>query len=104
MRKGNPFIPEGCRTFENVSSVAGDIRQRAAITNQFKPRADGPFYVVKVEITQPVKSNIGFAGNQTGNTGGLLRGGATQVQFDESIKGADRNSFLEITSQPKPLD
>jgi hypothetical protein len=56
-----------------------------------------------MEVTQPVKSNIGFVGRQAETTGGMLRGGGTQVQFDEAIKGADRNLFLKPTSLPQVL-
>ncbi len=104
IKKGDPITPGGWASFDSVNSVAGDMRQRAAITNQFKPDSDGPFYVVEMVITQPVKSNIGFVGKQTENTGELLRGGATQVQFDEAIKAADRNYFLKIISKPKLLN
>ncbi len=103
IKKGDPITPGGWATFDNIGSVAGDMRQRAAITSQFKPASDGPFYVIEMEITRPVNSSIGFVGKQTDTTGGLLRGGGTQVQFDESIKGADRNFFLKPTSQPKVL-
>ena len=64
----------------------------------------GLFFVVEMEITQPIKSNIGFVGKQTDTTGGLLRGGGTQVQFDETITGMNRNSFIKPTTLPKPLD
>ena len=74
--------------------------QRAS---QFKPTADGPFYVVEMEITNPINSTIGFVGKQTDGTAGLLRGGGTQVQFDETVKGLNRNSFLNPVSQPKLL-
>lgn len=79
------------------------MRQQAAITSQFKRPSDGPFYVVEMEITKPVTSNVGFVGKQTETTGGLLRGGGTQVQFDETIRGIDRNGFLKPVSQPKLL-
>lgn len=89
--------------FDNVGSVAGDMRQRAAITHQFKPMIDGPFYVVQMEVTEAIKSNIGFVGKQIETSGGMLRGGGTQIQFDEAIKGADRDLFLKPTSLPKAL-
>jgi filamentous hemagglutinin len=98
------FVPGGWATFDDVKSVAVDMRQKSAITKEFKNPNDGPFFVVEMEITQPIKSNIGFVGQQTDTTGGLLRGGGTQVQFDEAIKGIDRNSFLKPTALPKPLN
>ena len=106
MRRGhvNDVVPGGWATFDDVKSVATDMRQQAAITNQFKPSSDGPFYVVEMEITQPVKSNIGFVGKQTETTGRLLRGGGTQVQFDEAIRGKDRLNFLKPVSAPQPLN
>jgi filamentous hemagglutinin len=103
IKKGDPIIPGGWATFDDVNSVAVDMRQQAAITSQFKKPTDGPFYVIEMEITQPVTSNIGFVGKQTDTTGGLLRGGGTQVQFDEAIKGMDRNTFIKAISLPKPL-
>jgi filamentous hemagglutinin len=99
-----PFVPGGWATFDDVSSTAVDMRQRSAITNQFKPTSDGPFYVVEMEVTRPVNSTIGFVGKQTEGAGGLLRGGGTQVQFDETIKGMNRNSILKPVSQPKLLN
>jgi filamentous hemagglutinin len=98
------IAPGGWATFDDVSSVAVDVRQRAAISTKFKSAADGPFYVVELEISQPLTSNIGFVGGQIGAAGGLLRGGATQVQFDEAIKGKDRWHFLKPTSSPKLLN
>jgi len=102
-RRMDVVVPGGWATFDDVKSVATDVRQRAAITSQFKPSTDGPFYVVEMEITQPVKSNVGFVGKQTETTGGSLRGGGTQVQFDEAIKGKDRQTFLKPVSVPKLL-
>ncbi len=46
--------PGGWATFDDVSTVAVDMRQRAAITTQFKNAADGPFYVVELEVSQPL--------------------------------------------------
>lgn len=103
IRKGDPIIPGGWGTFDSVSSVAGDMRQRAAITNQFKPVSDGPFYLIEMEVTQTIKSNIGFVGAQRETSSSLLRGGGTQIQFDEAINGADRNLFLKVSSGPKIL-
>ena len=104
IKKGDQIIPGGWATFDSVNSTAVDMRQRAAITSQFKPTSGGPFYVVEMEITLPVKSNIGFVGKQTETTGSLLRGGGTQVQFDEAIKGVERNTFMKVISSPKPLN
>ena len=104
IKKGDPVIPGGWATFDDVSSVAADMRQRSAITTRFKNPADGPFYVVEMEITKPIQSNIGFVGKQVDPAGQVLHGGGTQVQFDETIRGADRNAFLRTTSIPKPLN
>ncbi len=93
----------GWATFDGVNYLNTDMRQRAAITSQFKPSADGPFYVVEMEITNPVKSNIGFTGMQKDQAAVTLRGGATQIQFDESIAGNKRSEFLKIVSEPKLL-
>ena len=101
--QGDAFTPGGWATFDNVSSVAIDMRQRAAITNQFKPLSDGPFYVVEMEVTHPINSNIGFVGRQTDTTGSMLRGGGTQMQFDGAIQGSDRNNFLKVISEPTVL-
>lgn len=100
IERGESFTPGGWATFDDVTSVAIDMRQRSAITGGFKDPKSGPFYVVQMEITQPVQSNIGFVGPQTDTTGGLLRGGGTQVQFDEVIKGAARNSFMRPAARP----
>ena len=102
--RGDAISPGGWATFDNLSSTAIDMRQRSAIANQFKPSTDGPFYVVEIEITRPVNSNIGFVGNQTEKSGSMLRGGGTQVQFDEAIKGKDRNDFLKVISEPRVLN
>jgi filamentous hemagglutinin len=99
-----PFTPGGWATFDNVSSIATDMRQRAAITSQFKSNSEGPFYVVEMKIIAAVNSNIGFVGKQTESDGNLLRGGGKQIQFDDSINGMDRNSFLKPVSEPKPLN
>ncbi len=104
IQKGDPFVPGGWATFDDVSSVAVDMRQKAAITNQFKKSIDGPFFVVEMEITKSVTSNVGFVGKQTDITAGLLRGGGTQVQFDETIRGVDRSIFMRPTSLPKILN
>ena len=101
--KGDAITPGGWATFDNGSSLIIDMRQRSAITSTFKPNVDGPFYLVEMEITQSVKSNIGFVGKQTETAGGMLRGGGTQVQFDEAITGKDRNAFLKVVSEPKAL-
>ncbi len=106
MRRGHmsDVVPGGWATFDDVNTVATDMRQRMAISRQFKPSSDGPFYVVEMEITQPVKSNLGFVAEQTETTGGLLRGGGTQVQFDEAIQGKDRLNFLKPASTPRRLN
>lgn len=106
IRRGrvDDVVPGGWATFDDVNSVAVDMRQKAAVTRNFKPASDGSFYVVEMEITKPVTSNIGFVGKQTDTTGGLLRGGSTQVQFDETIKGKDRHTFLKPVSTPKLLN
>ena len=80
------------------------MRQRLAINSDFKPMSKGPFFVVEMEVTQPVKSNIGFVGGQTQSIGLLSRGGGTQIHFDESIKGDNRNLFIRPISQPKILE
>ena len=103
IKKGEPIIPGGWATFDDVNSVGMDMRQRSAVLTQFKPTDTGPFSVVEMEITKPVKANVGFVGRQVESTNVLLRGGGTQVQFDESIIGASRNSFLKIASEPKNL-
>ncbi len=72
------------------SSVAGEMA--------------GKFYVVELEVTQQVKSNIGFVGGQAQRIGMLSRGDGTQIHFDESIKGDHRNFFIRPISQPKILE
>jgi hypothetical protein len=57
-----------------------------------------------MEIIQPVKSNIGFVGQQEGDVGGLMRCGGSQIQFDESISGKGRLGFLKPSSMPVPLN
>ncbi len=104
IKSGESFTPGGWATFDDVASVALDMRQRSAITGGFKDPKTGPFYVVQMEITQPVQSNIGFVGAQIDIGGGLLRGGGTQVQFDEAIKGAARNSFMRPAASPVLLN
>ena len=64
----------------------------------------GKFYVVELEVTKLLKSNIGFVGAQKEVTAGLLRGGGTQVHFDEAIKGKDRWNFFKPFSSPKLLN
>jgi filamentous hemagglutinin len=76
-----PFVPGGWVTFDEITSAAVDMRQQSAISTKCKPDADGPFYVVEMEITQPVTSNVGFVSKQTEVNGAVLRGGGTQVQF-----------------------
>ena len=98
------FVPGGWATFDDVSSLTNDMRQRLAINRDFKPTSKGPFFVVEMEVTQQVKSNIGFVGGQTQRIGMLSRGGGTQIHFDESIKGDHRNFFIRPISQPKILE
>lgn len=100
---GDTFTPGGWATFDNVSSLNLDMRQRAAITSHFKPSSGGPSFVVEMEITAPVKSNFGFAGMQKDQNLVTLRGGATQIHFDETIVGKERNAFLRLFSEPKLL-
>src|SRR5690606_7323078 len=81
----------GWATFDDVASTAVDMRQRAAITGEFKPSSDGPFFVVQLEVQRTLESNIGFAGVQVNkekfldgtvsNLGALLKGGATQAEL-----------------------
>jgi filamentous hemagglutinin len=96
--------PGGWATFDPVKSVAEDMRQRAAITRAFKPSSQGPFFVVEMEIIQPIKSNIGFVGKQESGVEGLMRGGGSQIQFDESISGKGRLKFVKPSSLPVPLN
>ncbi|MFY9479353.1 MAG: hemagglutinin repeat-containing protein [Aquabacterium sp.] len=101
----------GWATFDDVSSTAIDLRQRAAVTGEFKPSTDGPFYVVELEVQKPLASNIGFAGSQINkeklsdgtiaNLGTLLRGGATQAEF--LIPASERIQYLKPVSSPKLL-
>lgn len=74
------------------------------MTQAQKPRkVDGKLYVVELGVMQPLKSNIGFVGFQKEITGESLRGGGTQIHFDETIQGKDRWNFLKPTSSPKLL-
>lgn len=98
------IAPGGWATFDDVTSVSLDVRQRAAITTQFKNNVDGPFYLVEMEVSQPLHSNIGFVGAQREFAGANLRGGGTQIQFDQSIAGKDRWHFLKPISSPKILN
>ncbi|MEJ7805798.1 MAG: hypothetical protein WKG03_07755 [Telluria sp.] len=100
IKRGDDFTPGGWATFDDVSSISVDMRQRLAITGGFKNVKDGPFYVLEMEITRPVQSNIGFVGSQIDNGGRILRGGGSQVQFDEAIPGHSRLSFMRPTGQP----
>ncbi len=84
IKDGLPYTLGGWATFDDVDSVAVSMRQRMAISGGFKDPKDGPFYVVRVEIIKPVQANIGFVGPQTDRGGGLLRGGGSQVQLDDS--------------------
>jgi filamentous hemagglutinin len=98
-----PFVPGGWGTFDDIDSMSVDMRQRLAITSDFKPSSKGPFFTVEMEVTKPIRSSLGFVGGQTGTSGALSRGGSTQIQFDEFVKGDDRNSFLKPVSEPKIL-
>jgi len=40
------------------------MRQKTAISNDFKPSGNGPFYVVELEVQKPINANMGFAGSQ----------------------------------------
>ncbi|MCM0044458.1 MAG: hypothetical protein NBV65_07500 [Burkholderiaceae bacterium] len=91
-------------TFDDTQSLATDMRQRAAISSKFKAQWDGPFYVVEFEITQPLKSNVGFVGKQMESSGGMLRGGRTQVQIDEAVKSNERLQFMRPLGPPKQLN
>lgn len=101
----------GWATFDDVSSTAVDLRQRAAVTGEFKPSSSGPFYVVELEVQKPLESNIGFAGPQFNRerlpngevigVGTLLRGGATQAEF--LIPAAERVHYLRPVSKPAQL-
>lgn len=94
----------GWVTFDDMESLAIDMRQRAAISSKFKAQSDGPFHVVELEITQPLKSNVGFVGKQTESSGGMLRGGGTQVQIDEAVQGNERLQFMRPMGPPKQLN
>ncbi len=100
---GDSFTLGGWATFDNATSLSTDMRQRAAITSQFKPSADGPFYVVEMEVISPIKSKVGFAGKQVDQNTLTLRGGASQIHFDETIAGKDRHTFLKPVSEPRLL-
>jgi filamentous hemagglutinin len=102
--KFEKIAPGGWATFDDIATVAVDVRQRTAISTRFKQPTDGKFYVVELEVTKPLKSNIGFVGAQIEVTAGLLRGGGTQVHFDEAIKGQDRWNFFRPSSSPKFLN
>jgi filamentous hemagglutinin family protein len=96
----------GWATFDNVSSTAIDLRQKAAVTGEFKPSANGPFFAVELEVQKPLESNIGFAGAQINkeklpdgtliNLETVLRGGATQAEF--LIPATERIQYLKPTS------
>lgn len=78
------------------------MRQSAAITNQFKPAASGPFYVVEFEIQKPLNANIGFAGKQK-DIATELRGGATKAEF-LFPPNENRIDYLKPISIPKKLE
>lgn len=104
IKKGDPLVLGAWATFDDVNLVATDMRQKMAILSQFKPTTAGPFSVIEVEIIKPVKANIGFVGRQLEPTGALLRGGGTQIHFDDAIIGGNRNTFLKIVSQPRIMN
>lgn len=91
----------GWATFDDVKSVAVDMRQNAAITNQFKPTSNGPFHVVELEVQKTLNANIGFAGPQQDLVTNL-RGGATQAEFLISST-EKRTDYLKPVSMPKKL-
>ncbi len=91
----------GWATFDAIESVSVDMRQKAAITTQFKPPSAGPFYVVELEVKKPFNANLGFAGPQS-DTAAALRGGATQIEF--LIPSGDvKMDYLGPVSIPKKL-
>ena len=91
----------GWATFSDVKSVATDMRQNAAITNQFKPSSNGPFYVVELEVQKPLNAKIGFAGPQQ-DVATNLRGGATQAEFF-ILSNEKRTDYLKPVSLPNKL-
>lgn len=103
IKKGDPIIPGAWATFDDIYSVASDMRQRTAILNQFKPVEAGPFSVIEMEIVKPISVHVGFVGKQVEPTGSLLLGGGTQIYFDGGINGGGRSSSMKIASQPRNL-
>jgi filamentous hemagglutinin len=92
----------GWGTFDDIKTFSADMRQRAAITNQFKPVSSGPFYVVEVEVQKRLDANLGFAGQQQ-DIATSLRGGVTQVEFlIPSIN--KRGDYIKPVSTPKKLE
>lgn len=92
----------GWGTFDDIKTFSADMRQRAAITNQFKPASSGPFYVVEVEVQKRLDANLGFAGQQQ-DIATSLRGGVTQVEFlIPSIN--KRGDYIKPVSTPKKLE
>lgn len=85
-------------TFDDVAAQV-QARQNLAITSGFKSDVK---YVIEYEVVKPVDANIGFVGAQTTSTGGTLRGGGTQMEFDWSKVG-NRADYLRIVGQPKAL-
>jgi hypothetical protein len=85
----------------NIQRLKGFLQiSRSSVAGEMA----GKFYVVELEVTKPLKSNIGFVGAQKEVTAGLLRGGGTQVHFDEATKGQDRWNFSKPSSSPKLLN
>lgn len=98
-------------TFDDVGSVAVDMRQRAAITGEFKPNSSGPFFVVEIQVQKALNSNVGFAGAQVSKEkladgsvttlNSILRGGASQAEF--LIPPAERTQYLRPVTPPKRM-
>ncbi len=101
----------GWATFDDVGSVAVDMRQRAAITGEFKPNSSGPFFVVEIQVQKALNSNVGFAGAQVSKEkladgsvttlNSILRGGASQAEF--LIPPAERTQYLRPVTPPKRM-
>lgn len=105
IRDGDPYNLGGWATFDDIKSTATDMRQRLAISDKFQSKtpADGPFYVIELEIKKPVQTNIGFVGAQTNENGTWLRGGGTQAEFYSLLTQAQRQEYLQVVGKPKPL-
>ena len=97
----------GWGTFDAPVQSVFQMRSSVALTEAFKPTSKGPFYVVELEVTKPMPSNVGFAGQQLGNGTGngthaaepsKYIGGGTQIQLPSWDV---RAQYLRITSPPK---